>query len=146
MAYVYYPGSGGVLPPNVDVAIKMASSVGTVMGQIGFGVMNDIYGRKKVSLFNLRLLNEDVRDGVDRHDYSDAGLNARNIRGINQCYRRHNLLAGDIRNRYRWRLPEFFSSGERVLDGEMERRNDGGDVCVTRFGFFLFGLCSLRLC
>jgi hypothetical protein len=50
IAYVYYPGSGGVLPPNVDVAIKMASSVGTVMGQIGFGVMNDIYGRKKVSL------------------------------------------------------------------------------------------------
>jgi MFS transporter, PHS family, inorganic phosphate transporter len=45
--YVYYPDTG-VLPSSVDVAIKMSSSVGTVMGQIGFGVLNDIYGRKKV--------------------------------------------------------------------------------------------------
>jgi MFS family permease len=45
--YVYYPDTG-VLPSNIDVAIKMSSSVGTVMGQIGFGVLNDIYGRKKV--------------------------------------------------------------------------------------------------
>ena len=48
MAYVYYPGSNGTLPSSIDTAIKMSSSVGTVMGQIGFGVMNDIYGRKKV--------------------------------------------------------------------------------------------------
>ena len=54
MAYVYYPGSHGTLPPNIDVAIKMASSVGTVMGQIGFGIMNDIYGRKKVPVANIR--------------------------------------------------------------------------------------------
>jgi MFS transporter, PHS family, inorganic phosphate transporter len=47
MGYVYYPDTG-VLPTNVDLAIKMSSSVGTIIGQIGFGVLNDMYGRKRV--------------------------------------------------------------------------------------------------
>jgi PHS family inorganic phosphate transporter-like MFS transporter len=49
MGQVYYPGEGnGRLPDSIDLGIKMSSSVGTVIGQIGFGVLNDMYGRKKV--------------------------------------------------------------------------------------------------
>lgn len=44
---MYYPDTG-VLPDNVDVSIKIAGSVGTVIGQIGFGLLNDLLGRKKV--------------------------------------------------------------------------------------------------
>jgi MFS transporter, PHS family, inorganic phosphate transporter len=50
MGYVYYPDSM-ILPGTVDLSMKMASSVGTVLGQVGFGVLNDIYGRKKVMTF-----------------------------------------------------------------------------------------------
>jgi MFS transporter, PHS family, inorganic phosphate transporter len=48
LGYIYYPTADAVLPANVDVSIKMASSVGTVIGQISFGVLIDLYGRKKV--------------------------------------------------------------------------------------------------
>jgi hypothetical protein len=39
-----------MLPNRIDTAIKISSSVGTVIGQIGFGVLNDILGRKKVMI------------------------------------------------------------------------------------------------
>jgi MFS transporter, PHS family, inorganic phosphate transporter len=56
LGYVYYPEVGGVLPSNVDLSTKMAGSVGTVIGQIGFGILNDIYGRKKVIRKQIKLL------------------------------------------------------------------------------------------
>jgi hypothetical protein len=46
LGYIYYPDNN--LPSTADVAIKMASSVGTVIGQISFGLLIDIYGRKRV--------------------------------------------------------------------------------------------------
>lgn len=57
MGYVYYTDQpDSALPASTDLGIKMASSVGTVLGQIGFGVLNDMYGRKKVPLRLLKLL------------------------------------------------------------------------------------------
>ena len=53
LGYVFYPEST-VLPPSADFAIKMASSVGTVIGQISFGFFIDIYGRKRVIVSSKR--------------------------------------------------------------------------------------------
>ncbi|KAK4898122.1 acid phosphatase pho5 [Elasticomyces elasticus] len=44
----------GVIPTNSDTAIKVATSAGTVIGQLGFGVLADIVGRKK--MYGLELI------------------------------------------------------------------------------------------
>jgi hypothetical protein len=36
------------MPTNSDTAIKVATSGGTVVGQLGFGALADIVGRKKM--------------------------------------------------------------------------------------------------
>jgi len=41
LGYVYYPDTK-VLPDIADLYIKLASGVGTVIGQISFGVMIDL--------------------------------------------------------------------------------------------------------
>ena len=48
VGYVYYPT--GTLPTSTDTAIKIATSSGTVIGQLGFGFLADHLGRKKVCL------------------------------------------------------------------------------------------------
>jgi hypothetical protein len=80
MGYVYYsdPINNGVMPMGVDLGIKMASSVGTVIGQITFGVLIDKYGRKKAIPESFRLT-VDVRNGIDHHDRRDARFNARDV-------------------------------------------------------------------
>lgn len=47
VGYVYYP-QAGALPSSSDTAIKIATSVGTVIGQLGFGFLADHVGRKRV--------------------------------------------------------------------------------------------------
>jgi MFS family permease len=47
--YVY--GTNGKLAASSETAIKVASSVGAVIGQIVFGVLSDRSGRKKVDSF-----------------------------------------------------------------------------------------------
>lgn len=44
----------GVIPNHSDTAIKVATSGGTVIGQVGFGIMADIVGRKK--MYGLELI------------------------------------------------------------------------------------------
>ncbi|KAG0004390.1 Inorganic phosphate transporter pho84 [Entomortierella chlamydospora] len=43
---VYYPG--GVLPSDLDLGIKVSASVGTFLGQVGFGYLADRLGRKRM--------------------------------------------------------------------------------------------------
>ncbi|KAI1119512.1 major facilitator superfamily domain-containing protein [Nemania sp. NC0429] len=55
LGIVYYQGSsGGKLPTNSDNAIKLATSAGTVIGQLGFGYLADRLGRKK--MYGLELI------------------------------------------------------------------------------------------
>jgi PHS family inorganic phosphate transporter-like MFS transporter len=45
---------GGKIPSNSDTAIKVATSGGTVIGQLGFGYLADVVGRKK--MYGLELI------------------------------------------------------------------------------------------
>jgi PHS family inorganic phosphate transporter-like MFS transporter len=44
----------GTIPPNSDTAIKVATSGGTVIGQLGFGYLADVVGRKR--MYGLELI------------------------------------------------------------------------------------------
>lgn len=45
MSYVFWQGS---MPSSTSTLLKVSTSVGTVIGQVGFGVMADVVGRKKI--------------------------------------------------------------------------------------------------
>ncbi|CAK7228100.1 acid phosphatase pho5 [Sporothrix curviconia] len=53
LGIVYYPGVG-TMPTKSDTAIKLATSAGTVVGQLGFGVAADMLGRKR--MYGLELI------------------------------------------------------------------------------------------
>jgi PHS family inorganic phosphate transporter-like MFS transporter len=44
----------GAIPTNSDTAIKVATSGGTVLGQLGFGYLADVVGRKR--MYGLELI------------------------------------------------------------------------------------------
>ncbi|PQE24769.1 Repressible high-affinity phosphate permease protein [Rutstroemia sp. NJR-2017a BVV2] len=46
----------GTMPTNSDTAIKVATSGGTVVGQLAFGALADIVGRKKMRQYGLELI------------------------------------------------------------------------------------------
>ncbi|KAI8645538.1 phosphate:H+ symporter [Parasitella parasitica] len=48
IGYVYWQESGNKTPYNVDTAIKVSCSVGTVIGQLLFGYLADHVGRKRM--------------------------------------------------------------------------------------------------
>lgn len=53
LGIVYYPGVGK-MPTSSDSAIKLSTSAGTVVGQLGFGALADIVGRKR--MYGLELI------------------------------------------------------------------------------------------
>ncbi|KOS17398.1 Inorganic phosphate transporter PHO84 [Escovopsis weberi] len=53
LGIVYFPGKGA-MPANSDTAIKLATSAGTVVGQVGFGILADVLGRKR--MYGLELI------------------------------------------------------------------------------------------
>ena len=48
LGIIYWPQSKGVMPTSADTAIKVSTSAGTVIGQLGFGALADLIGRKKM--------------------------------------------------------------------------------------------------
>jgi PHS family inorganic phosphate transporter-like MFS transporter len=54
LGIVYKHDNKGVLTTPQDTAIKLSTSAGTVIGQVGFGALADIVGRKK--MYGLELI------------------------------------------------------------------------------------------
>lgn len=54
LGIVYFPQTAGAMSTPQDTAIKVATSGGTVLGQVGFGALADIVGRKK--MYGLELI------------------------------------------------------------------------------------------
>ncbi|RWA04686.1 hypothetical protein EKO27_g10413 [Xylaria grammica] len=54
LGIVYFQDAKGKLPQSSDNAIKLATSAGTVVGQLGFGYLADVVGRKK--MYGLELI------------------------------------------------------------------------------------------
>lgn len=48
LGMAFWKSTGGVIPSNVQIALKAATSGGTVIGQIGFGWLADMLGRRKM--------------------------------------------------------------------------------------------------
>lgn len=49
IGYVYNQGvHAGKLTNNQDLGLKVATPVGTLIGQLLFGYLADVYGRKKM--------------------------------------------------------------------------------------------------
>jgi MFS family permease len=53
LGIVFYPGVG-TMPTSSDTAIKLATSAGTIVGQLGFGALADVVGRKR--MYGLELI------------------------------------------------------------------------------------------
>lgn len=54
LGIVYKHDNAGALTTQQDTAIKLSTSAGTVIGQVGFGALADIVGRKK--MYGLELI------------------------------------------------------------------------------------------
>jgi PHS family inorganic phosphate transporter-like MFS transporter len=54
LGIVYFPQSKGAMSTPQDTTIKVSTSAGTVIGQVGFGILADIIGRKK--MYGLELI------------------------------------------------------------------------------------------
>ncbi|KAF9426253.1 Inorganic phosphate transporter pho84 [Podila epigama] len=54
LGIVYY--NGGHLPSHIDLGIKVAASIGTFMGQVGFGYLADRLGRKRMYGIELMII------------------------------------------------------------------------------------------
>ena len=48
LGIIYYPENGGVMPHNYDIALSVLTLGGSIIGQIGFGMAADIWGRRKM--------------------------------------------------------------------------------------------------
>lgn len=54
LGIVYFPQHKGAMSTPQDTAIKVSTSAGTVIGQLGFGALADVLGRKK--MYGLELI------------------------------------------------------------------------------------------
>ncbi|KAF9418663.1 Inorganic phosphate transporter pho84 [Podila epigama] len=48
LGFIYYSHLGNAVPADIDLALKVAASIGTFFGQIGFGHLADRLGRKRM--------------------------------------------------------------------------------------------------
>ncbi len=62
LGIVFWPQAKGKMPTSADTAIKVSTSAGTVIGQVGFGALADIFGRKR--MYGIELITFPCRDSV----------------------------------------------------------------------------------
>lgn len=53
---VYQQSTGGALTANQDLGLKVSTPVGTLFGQLIFGHLADVYGRKKMYGIELMII------------------------------------------------------------------------------------------
>ncbi|WEW57638.1 hypothetical protein PRK78_003105 [Emydomyces testavorans] len=53
LAHVYWQG---IMPVSMETGMRAATLVGTIIGQFGFGVLADLYGRRKMYGFELMIV------------------------------------------------------------------------------------------
>ncbi|KAF9141162.1 Inorganic phosphate transporter pho84, partial [Linnemannia schmuckeri] len=54
LGIIYF--DGGILPSDIDLGIKVAASIGTFLGQVGFGYLADRLGRKRMYGIELMII------------------------------------------------------------------------------------------
>ena len=56
LGYVYRPNHKFALSPNQDLGVKVATPIGNLIGQLVFGWLADVVGRKRMCTYPLLLL------------------------------------------------------------------------------------------
>jgi len=54
LGVVYFLSNNGAVPSSQATAMKVVQSGGTIIGQVGFGILADVVGRKK--MYGLELI------------------------------------------------------------------------------------------
>ncbi|KAF9945389.1 Inorganic phosphate transporter pho84 [Mortierella alpina] len=54
LGFVYFSDRNNAVPPDIDLGLKISASIGTFIGQIGFGYLADKLGRKRFATTNRR--------------------------------------------------------------------------------------------
>ena len=107
IGYVYFPESG-ILSTADDTAIKIATSGGTILGQILFGFLGDYLGRKKVFSFNCHSNNYvGLWDRAYHYHVCHTWAFSLCFEPFNQCRWLDGILAGDFGHWSWWRLPNL---------------------------------------
>jgi hypothetical protein len=148
---VYHAGGTGKNTANQDLGIKVAHSVGTFFGQLLFGWLADVVGRKRMYGLELiiiiigTLVSRASKAGVRAGAYCDlysprvlpaefAGSSCRRSRSGRQHLRRTHHVAIHHGSRYRWRLPPICRHHFRVCRKEDSGEDDDGSVRFSRLG------------
>lgn len=56
IGFCYFPEHGNKIPPTDDTLIKVVTSAGTIVGQLFFGGLADIVGRKRMYGYELLII------------------------------------------------------------------------------------------
>lgn len=56
LGFTYFPNNGNKIPQRDDTLIKVTTSVGTLIGQLFFGWLADVVGRKRMYGYELLLI------------------------------------------------------------------------------------------
>lgn len=56
IGFCYFPNNGNKIPQTSDTSIKVVTSVGTLLGQLFFGWLADVAGRKRMYGYELLII------------------------------------------------------------------------------------------